>query len=108
VQSAARFDLPIIVVVSNNAALGNVWLRMRTQGALPAHLTEAPDQDWAAFARALGCEGATVRRPDELAPALEQALAGNKACVIDVKTDRAAATPVEPYSEATAAWSYHA
>jgi thiamine pyrophosphate-dependent acetolactate synthase large subunit-like protein len=49
-----------------------------------------------------------VRRPDELAPALEQALARNKACVIDVKTDRAAATPVEPYSEATAAWSYHA
>ncbi len=35
VQSAARFGLPIIVVVSNNAALGNVWLRMRPQGPGP-------------------------------------------------------------------------
>ena len=108
VQSAARFGLPVIVVVSNNAALGNVWLRMRTQGPVPAHLTEAPDQDWAGFARSLGCEGTKVRKPDELAPALERALASGKACVIDVKTDRAAATPIEPYSEATAAWSYHA
>ncbi len=108
VQSAARFGLPIIVIVSNNAALGNVWLRMRTLGPVPSHLTEAPDQDWAGFARSLGCDGMTVRRPDELVPALERALAAKKACVIDVKTDRAAATPVEPYSEATAAWSYHA
>ncbi|HEX9881347.1 MAG TPA: thiamine pyrophosphate-binding protein [Hyphomicrobium sp.] len=108
VQSAARFGLPIIVVVSNNAALGNVWLRAHTLGPVPAHLTEAPDQDWAAFARALGCEGETVREPGELVPALERALAANKACVIDVKTDRAAATPIEPYSEATASWSYHA
>ena len=108
VQSAARFGLPIIVVVSNNAALGNVWLRMRTLGPVPAHLTEAPDQDWAGFARSLGCDGETVRTPDELAPALERALASNRACVIDVKTDRAASTPVEPYSEATTAWSYHA
>jgi len=108
VQSAARFGLPIVVVVSNNAALGNVWLRMRTLGPVPAHLTEAPDQDWAGFARSLGCEGETVRQPDELAPALERALAANKACVIDVKTDKTATTPIEPYSEATAAWSYHA
>jgi acetolactate synthase-1/2/3 large subunit len=108
VQTAARFGLPIIVVVSNNAALGNVWLRMHELGPLPSHLTEAPDQDWAAFARSLGCEGETVGEPDELGPALKRALAANKACVIDVKTDRAAATPVEPYSEATAAWSYHA
>ncbi len=107
VMTAARFGLPVIFVVSNNAALGNVWLRMHTLGAVPARLTEAPDQDWAGFARALGCDGTTVRAPQELAPALERALEANRACVIDVKTDRAAATPVEPYSEATQAWSYH-
>jgi len=108
VQSAARFGLPVIFVVSNNAALGNVWLRMRTLGPVPAHLTEAPDQDWAGLARALGCDGITVRTPEELAPALERALNGNRACVIDVKTDRTAATPVEAYNEASASWSYHA
>jgi acetolactate synthase-1/2/3 large subunit len=107
VQSAARFGLPVIFVVSNNAALGNVWLRARKWGEVPSALTEAPDQDWAAFGRALGCEGITVHRPDQLAPAFEQALAGNKACVIDVKTSKTATTPVEPYAEAAASWSYH-
>lgn len=108
VLSAARFGLPVIFVISNNAALGNVWLRMHTLGPVPAHLTEAPDHDWAGFARALGCNGITVRTPEELAPALARALSEKEACVIDVKTDKAATTPVEPYSEATASWSYHA
>jgi acetolactate synthase I/II/III large subunit len=108
VQSAARAGLPVIFVVSNNAALGNVWLRMHSLGPVPSALTEAPDQDWAGFARALGCDGVTVRKPEELVPTLEQVLASNRACVIDVKTDRAAATPVEPYHDATAAWSFHA
>jgi acetolactate synthase I/II/III large subunit len=108
VQSAVRAGLAVIFVVSNNAALGNVWLRMHTQGALPAHLTEAPDQDWAGLARALGCDGQTVRKPAELSPAFERALASGRPFVIDVKTDKTATTPVEPYSEATATWSYHA
>lgn len=107
VQSAARAGLPVIFVVSNNQALGNVWLRMRKLGAVPMELTEAPDQDWAGFARALGAEGATVRQPEDLVPALEKALELNKTVVIDVKTDRTAATPVEPYAQAQATWSYH-
>ncbi len=107
VQSAARAGLPIIVMVSNNAALGNVWLRAHKLGPVPAALTEAPDQDWAGFARALGCDGVTVRKPEELIPALKQALASNRACVIDVKTDREATTPVEPYQHEAASWSFH-
>ena len=71
VQSASRAGLPVIYLVSNNQALGNVWLRARKEGEIPARLTEAPDQDcndeWPhnaiAFARALGADGATVRTP---------------------------------------------
>jgi acetolactate synthase-1/2/3 large subunit len=107
VQTAARFGLPVIYVVSNNQALGNVWLRAQKEGAVPMRLTETPDQDWAGLARALGAEGATVRKPEELAPALEEALEANKTAVIDVKTERAAATPIEAYAEGLAAWSYH-
>lgn len=107
VQSAVRAGLPVIYLVSNNQALGNVWLRARKMGAVPMELTEAPDQDWAEFARALGADGATVRKPEEIVPALQAALASHRTTVIDVKTDRAQATPVEPYAESAAAWSYH-
>lgn len=108
VQSAARNGLPVIYVVSNNQALGNVWLRVHDEGSVPAHITEAPDQDFAAFARALGADGATVRHPDEIGPAVKAALASGRTTVIDVKTERAAKTPIEPYSAAAAAYSYHA
>lgn len=108
VQTAARFGLPVIFVVSNNAALGNVWLRAHELGPVPAHLTEAPDQDWAALGRALGCMGETVTDPNDLEAAFSRALEANKPCVIDVKTARDAPTPVEPYSQAAHTWSYHA
>ncbi|MCB1489325.1 MAG: thiamine pyrophosphate-binding protein [Bauldia sp.] len=107
VQSAARFGLPVIYVVSNNQVLGNVWLRMRELGPIPMELTETVDHDWAGFARSLGAEGMTIRKPEEFAPALEKALESNRTVVIDVKTDRSADTPVEPYAEAKAGWSYH-
>ena len=66
VQTAARYRLPIVYVVINNGALGNVWLRARQYGALPAELTSIPDHDWAGFARAFGAQGFTVRDPKEL------------------------------------------
>ena len=67
VQTAARYGLPIIYIVLNNQALGNVWLRAHQQGALPAELTTIPDHDWAGFARALGAKGITVEDPAALA-----------------------------------------
>src|ERR1700704_59331 len=66
VQTAARYQLPIIYLVINNGALGNVWLRARQYGALPAELTSIRDHDWAGFARSLGAQGFTVRDPAEL------------------------------------------
>jgi len=106
VQTSARFGLPVIYCVSNNCALGNVWLRAKDKGPVAAKLNEAPDQDFAGFARAFGAEGITVRDPNELAPAFVKALELNKTVVIDVKTDRTAKTPVSPYHEGAEAWSY--
>ena len=106
VQTSARFGLPVIYCVSNNCALGNVYLRAVGKGAIPERLNEAPDQDFAAFARALGAEGITVEAPDELAPAYAKALELNKTVVIDVKTDRTTKTPVSPYQQGAEAWSY--
>ena len=76
VQTAARYGLPIIYLVLNNGALGNVWLRARQYGALPSELTSIPDHDWAGFARSLGAQGFTVRDPAELDEHLSQGARG--------------------------------
>jgi acetolactate synthase-1/2/3 large subunit len=107
VQTAARYGLRIIYLVDNNHALGNVWLRAHPVGPLADELTTVVDHDWAAFARALSCPAETVVSPDELAPALQRAAAASGPYLLDVKTERAAATPVEPYHEAAQEWSYH-
>ncbi|TMJ90937.1 MAG: thiamine pyrophosphate-binding protein [Alphaproteobacteria bacterium] len=107
VQTAARYRLPIVYVVINNSALGNVWLRARQYGALPTELTSIPDHDWAGFARALGAQGFTVRDPAELEGTLQQALAASTTALVDVKADKNCPTPVYDFSAGARAWSYH-
>ncbi len=104
---AARYRLPVLYVVVNNGALGNVWLRAHGLGAVPAELTTIPDHDWAGFARALGLKATTVRRPEEIAPALAAALGASGPYLIDVKAERNAPTPVYDFAAEARRWSYH-
>ncbi len=106
-QTAARYRLPIIYLVINNGALGNVWLRAKQYGALPAELTSIPDHDWAGFARALGAQAFTVREPGELDGTYQKALAAGTTALIDVKADKDCPTPVYDFSAGARAWSYH-
>jgi acetolactate synthase-1/2/3 large subunit len=107
VQTAARYRLPIVYLVINNGALGNVWLRAHQYGALPAELTSIPDHDWAGFARSLGAQGFTVREPAELADTFSKALAAGTTALIDVKADKNCPTPVYDFNAGARAWSYH-
>lgn len=107
VQTAARYRLPIVYMVLNNGALGNVWLRAHQLGALPAELTTVADHDWAGFGRALGAIGMTVTDPSMLGKALQDAVAANTTVVVDVKADKAAPTPVYDFAQGVRAWSYH-
>jgi acetolactate synthase-1/2/3 large subunit len=107
IQTAARYRLPIIYVVLNNRALGNVWLRVHESGPLPSELTSIPDHDWAGFAGALGAQGFTVTEPAQLEETCRQALAAQGAAVIDVKTDKSCPTPVYDFTAGKRAWSYH-
>ncbi|MDR3492083.1 MAG: thiamine pyrophosphate-binding protein [Gammaproteobacteria bacterium] len=106
IATAARYQLPIIYVVINNAALGNVWLRAHTEGPVPDALTVLPDLDWAGFSKALGGNGITVTHPDELANAFSIALKNKGPTVIDIKADKRCVTPVQDWSSACATWSY--
>jgi alkylhydroperoxidase family enzyme len=88
IATAARYKVPVIVVVSNNGALGNVYMRARKANPGAAEMTLLPMVDWAAFARVFGAGGRRVEQPDDLAPALREALASGGPFVIDALTQR--------------------
>ncbi|MGO9569990.1 MAG: thiamine pyrophosphate-binding protein [Desulfomonilaceae bacterium] len=104
IQTAARFGVPVIWVVLNNSALGNVYLRAKKQGPGPASLTSLPTHDWAGFARSLGADGITVEAPDDLASAFKIALESERPFVVDVRCGKDYPTPVTPWSLAAQEW----
>ncbi len=76
-------DIPIVVVVFNNQALG--WV-LHGGGPFAA---EFADFDHAAIARAMGCNGVRVTEPAALGTALREALNARVPTVIDVRTSLA-------------------
>ena len=66
-ETAARYRLPMVVVVYNDAAYGAEVHHFGPMGR-PVDLTRFPDTDFAALARAAGAEGITVRSREDLAP----------------------------------------
>ncbi len=81
-MTARDENIPIVSVVLNNSALG--WVK-HGQGNRPIASTFS-EMDFAAIARAIGCRGIRVTRPQEIAPAVREALAGTAPTVIDVVT----------------------
>ncbi len=107
-HTAVRHRVPVVVVVVDNQAYGNIWFRASAMGPGPEGLTEIPSVDWAAFARSVGAEAIRVERPDELAPAFERALVASSGPVlVDVRCDKRFPTPVHPWKEAAKEWEDH-
>jgi acetolactate synthase-1/2/3 large subunit len=106
IATAARYRVPVLFVVSNNSALGNVYLRARKENAGAAEMTLLPEVDWAAFGRVLGAGGTRVEAPQDLAAALREALAAPGPYVLDVITQRDCLTPVSPYNTMAAEYAH--
>ncbi|HET7487219.1 MAG TPA: thiamine pyrophosphate-dependent enzyme [Acidimicrobiales bacterium] len=74
VTTAVRHRMPITHVLLNNDELGKITKEQ--VGALrPVWQTALVNPDFAAYARLCGAAGFRVERPDDLRPALEEALA---------------------------------
>jgi acetolactate synthase-1/2/3 large subunit len=82
-DTAVRFDLPIIGVVGNDAAWGQM---MRPQGAIYGSVdgTLLNYTRYDKVVEALGGHGELVERPEELRPALERAAASGKPALVNV------------------------
>jgi acetolactate synthase-1/2/3 large subunit len=87
IETALRYEAPVVVVVFNNRHLVAV-----APGA-DLQFNRIVDVDFAAYARAFGAQGLTVRRAAELPGAFRAALASPRVTVIDVKTDPAIFQP---------------
>jgi acetolactate synthase-1/2/3 large subunit len=104
IHTAARHEVPLVVLVFDNRSYGNIWYRSERMGAGPAALTDIPGIDWPAFARSMGGEGVAVQRPEQLADALERGLAYSGPFVVAARVDKRYPTPIAPWREAVAEW----
>lgn len=64
-ETAAREDLPIVVIVMNDCAYG-AELHLLRAHQMPVAMSLFPDVDFAPIAQAFGFEAATIRSLDDL------------------------------------------
>lgn len=89
IETARRMNLDFTVIVVNNAASGYVKaLQHLVYGPGAYHASDLAETDYAVAAKALGCHGIRVDKPDQLAGALKEAMAHKGPSVLDVVVTR--------------------
>ncbi|MFH6786171.1 MULTISPECIES: thiamine pyrophosphate-binding protein [Methylobacterium] len=89
IDTAVRHGAKPVIIVSNNAAWNIERYDQEFNYGGRVVGTLLADSDYAGMARALGAHGERVERPEDLAPAIERALA-NAPALIDVATSQVA------------------
>jgi pyruvate dehydrogenase (quinone) len=84
--TAVSYELPVKLVVFDNARLGMVKLEMEQVG-LPEYGTELRNPDFAAVARAIGLHGVRVTDPADVDEAVRAALSTPGPVLLDVITN---------------------
>ena len=82
-DTARRHGLAAVHVIHDNASWGVIRMAQGRGGFELGTGLEATD--YAAVARALGCHGERIERPEEVAPALDRALSSGLPAVIDAR-----------------------
>jgi acetolactate synthase-1/2/3 large subunit len=91
-ETAVRFGLPMVVVVGNDAAWGQIRVPQRAMyGDDKAPATSLAPTRYDEVVKALGGDGEHVDHPDDLVPALERAFASGTVYCVDVALDPEAA-----------------
>jgi acetolactate synthase-1/2/3 large subunit len=80
--TAVQHDIPVMVVVIDNGMYGTI--RMHQERDYPGRVsaTRLQNPDFAAYARAFGGHGETIRATADFAPAFERALASGKPAIL--------------------------
>jgi acetolactate synthase I/II/III large subunit len=98
-QTAVRYKIPLIVVVINNSALGNVYLRAIDQKwpEEAVELVKIPQLRCVDLARSFGADGVVVDHPDQLIDAFQQAFASQVPFVVDIHCCKDCPVPNNAY-----------
>jgi acetolactate synthase-1/2/3 large subunit len=90
-ETARRRGIAVVLVINNNSGFGQGWPNIqRQQGNKPgdvAELVRFGPTSFADVARVFGLRGIRVETPDQIGPALRDALASDETVVVDVATD---------------------
>jgi pyruvate oxidase len=86
VVTAVKYHLPMVIVVLDNRELGMIRVEQQMEH-YPNFGTDLLNPDFAAYGDACGGKGIRVGRPEELEPAIKQALALDTVVIVDVETD---------------------
>ncbi|MFM9973591.1 MAG: thiamine pyrophosphate-binding protein [Beijerinckiaceae bacterium] len=94
-----QYDLPVIVIVVDNGMYGTI--RMHQEREYPGRVsaTALKNPDFAAYARAFGGHGESVRKTEEFAPAFERCVASGQPSIIHCFVDSEAITPSKTLSD---------
>lgn len=91
--TALREQLPIIVVVVDNATYGSIRMHQENQFPGRPSGTALTNPDFAALARSYGAHGEAIERHDEFPSALERAIAAGRPALIELLVDPRQLTP---------------
>jgi acetolactate synthase-1/2/3 large subunit len=103
-ETARRHNIAAVNIVLNNGGLGYEKLLINYHNKPGQFTEETPgcdyvDTDYAAIARAFGCVGIRVERPEQIRPALEEAFASGRPAIIDVVVDPNVIPPITYFPE---------
>ena len=98
IETAVRYGTPVLVIVFRNGMHGTIAMHQAREVGRTAGV-EIGEVDLASYARSLGAAGFLVRDAEDLAPALEEALASDSVALVDVVTDPDIISPAARLSE---------
>ncbi len=104
-MTAVEHELPIKVVVYDNAGWGLVHLEMEGAGLPAAKGTGFPNMDFAAFARACGGQGFTARDAASLRGTIREFLAAPGPAILHAFVDPDE-IPSMPHIDPGEAWKF--
>jgi acetolactate synthase-1/2/3 large subunit len=87
-ETLTRFDLPAVFVIGNDAAWGEIRIpQVGIYGEEGQVATRLAPSRYDKLTEAFGGHGEHVERPEEIAPALERALASGEPAIVNVMLD---------------------